>query len=81
MKRPAVANPQQTPFHHTEEVKRMAELRCPECGKELLPPASDSGKSPCICSACGREVYGWSKSKVKVSCPHCGKKNETTVTR
>ncbi len=57
----------------------MPELRCPECGKELLPTKTRSGSDACICTACGREVYPGETAEVKVSCPKCGKKNKTTV--
>ena len=59
----------------------MPELLCPECGKELLPTSADSRDDYCVCSACGREVYVHSKTKVAVKCAHCGKENETTVAR
>lgn len=57
----------------------MPELRCPECGKELLPTETKSEGEGCLCTACGREVYAGETISVKVSCPKCGKKNETTV--
>ena len=59
----------------------MPELRCPECGKELLRPKDYADGDPCVCAACGREVYPESTTKEKVQCPSCGKTNESTVTR
>lgn len=57
----------------------MPELRCPECGKELLPPKPGAGGKYCICTACGREVYASKKVKINVKCPKCGAENEATV--
>jgi len=57
----------------------MPELRCPECGKELLPGKTGPGGEACICTACGRDVYPGKEARVEVDCPKCGKKNETTV--
>ena len=57
----------------------MPELRCPECGKELLPAKPGDRADCCVCSACGREVFARLEKKVKVKCAQCGQENETTV--
>jgi DNA-directed RNA polymerase subunit RPC12/RpoP len=58
----------------------MPELRCPECGKKLMPGnTSGVGGGACTCSACGREVYPGAKVEVEVKCATCGKKNKTEV--
>jgi predicted RNA-binding Zn-ribbon protein involved in translation (DUF1610 family) len=59
----------------------MPELRCPECGNELLPPMPQYAEDACLCQRCGRNVYPWSKKEVSVKCPKCGKDNKTTVVR
>jgi DNA-directed RNA polymerase subunit RPC12/RpoP len=59
----------------------MPELRCPECGNELLPPKPEAVGDACICSKCGMEVYVWTKTREKTECPKCGKNNETMVAR
>ncbi len=59
----------------------MPELRCPECGNELLPSKPRDAEDACICQRCGRNVYPWSKTEVNVKCPKCGKDNKTTITR
>ncbi len=59
----------------------MPELRCPECGNELLPLKPQDAADPCVCQKCGRNVYSWSKTEVRVKCPKCGKDNKTTVIR
>ena len=59
--------------------KFMPELRCPECGKEFLPGKTEPSSGTCMCTACGRDVYPGETTTVKVSCPKCGKKAETTV--
>jgi predicted RNA-binding Zn-ribbon protein involved in translation (DUF1610 family) len=64
-----------------EEVISMPELRCPECGKVLLPTSAAGAGDYCVCTACGRQVYTREQVKVKVACPKCGKENETTVAR
>lgn len=59
----------------------MPELRCPECGNELLPPSPGEAASACVCQKCGRNVYAWSKTEVSAKCPKCGKENRTVVAR
>jgi predicted RNA-binding Zn-ribbon protein involved in translation (DUF1610 family) len=59
----------------------MPELRCPECGNELLPSKPQDVADACVCQRCGRNVYPWSKTQVRVKCPKCGKDNKTTVVR
>jgi predicted RNA-binding Zn-ribbon protein involved in translation (DUF1610 family) len=59
----------------------MPELRCPECGNELLPLKPQDVANACICQKCGRNVYPWSKTEVRIKCPKCGEDNKTTVTR
>jgi predicted RNA-binding Zn-ribbon protein involved in translation (DUF1610 family) len=59
----------------------MPELRCPECGNELLPSKPQDVADACICQKCGRNVYPWSKTEVSVKCPKCGKDNKTIVIR
>lgn len=55
----------------------MPELRCPECGKNLLPGNTTGvGSGACVCSACGREVYAGEKVTAKVKCATCGKVNK-----
>lgn len=58
----------------------MPELRCPECGKKLMPgTTSGEGSGACVCSSCGRKVYGGEKATVEVKCATCGKANKKEV--
>jgi len=59
----------------------MPELRCPECGKKLLPNTTTGvGSGACVCSACGRKVYaGEKKVTAEVKCATCGKVNKKEV--
>ena len=59
----------------------MPELRCPECGNELLPSKTKDEADACLCQKCGRKVYAWSTTEMDVKCPTCGKDNKTIVTR
>ncbi|MDX2434757.1 MAG: hypothetical protein QNK14_09125 [Desulfobacterales bacterium] len=59
----------------------MPELRCPECGNELLPRKPDDLADYCVCSSCSRKVYAWETTDVNVKCSKCGKENVTEVTR
>jgi len=59
----------------------MPELRCPECGNELLPREPDDLADYCVCSSCSRKVYAWEKTDVNVKCSKCGKENATEVAR
>jgi ribosomal protein S27E len=59
----------------------MPELRCPECGNELLPSKHQDAVDPCVCQKCGRNVYSWSKAEVRIKCSKCGKDNKATVIR
>lgn len=54
----------------------MPELRCPECGNELLPSKPEAVGDECICSQCGRKVYVSAETKVKGKCTKCGMTNE-----
>ena len=44
----------------------MPELRCPECGNELLPSKLQDAVDSCVCQKCGRNVYSWSKAEVTI---------------
>ena len=57
----------------------MPSLRCPECGKELLPIDPHTSEDDCMCSQCGRNVYARTTIKTKVKCPQCDKENERSV--
>lgn len=58
----------------------MPELRCPECGKELLPGTTTGvGSGACVCSSCGRKVYPGVKVAAEVKCATCGKVNKKEV--
>lgn len=58
----------------------MPELRCPECGKKLLPNNTTGvGSGACLCSACGRKVYAGEKITAEVKCATCGKVNKKEV--
>ena len=59
----------------------MPELRCPECGNELLPRKPGDLADYCVCTSCNRKVYTWEKTKVRVKCSKCGKENVTEVAR
>jgi len=59
----------------------MPELRCPECGNELLPRKPGDLADYCVCTSCNRKVYTWEKTKAHVKCSKCGKENVTEVAR
>ena len=59
----------------------MPELRCPECGNELLPRKPDDLADYCVCSSCSRKVYARETTDVNVKCSKCGKENVTEVKR
>ncbi|MFC1826469.1 hypothetical protein ACFLZQ_00855 [Thermodesulfobacteriota bacterium] len=42
----------------------MSELRCPECGNELLQRNPDDLADYCVLTYCGRKVYTWGKSRL-----------------
>jgi formylmethanofuran dehydrogenase subunit E len=40
-----------------QEVNIMPELRCPECGNELLPHKPDDLADYCVCTSCVAKRY------------------------
>ncbi len=59
----------------------MPELRCPECGNELLPRKPEDLADYCVCESCNRKVFTWETTTAHVKCSKCGKENVTEVAR